>query len=58
MEARWDLVSGLADLAPSVPGTVRLFLAPELPGAVLAVVVPAPGFMVDTATHVAVVDGV
>ena len=34
--------SRLTDLAPSVPGIVRLFLTPELPGAVLAVVVAAP----------------
>ena len=49
-------VSGLADPAPSVPCLVRIFLTPELPGAVLALVVPAPGVMVDAAAHIAVVD--
>ena len=49
--------SGLTNLAPPVPRRVRLFLTAELPGAVFAVVVPATSVMVDTAAHVAVVDG-
>ena len=47
--------SGPTDLAPPVPRPVCLFLAPEPPGAVLAVVVPAPGVVVDTAAHIAMV---
>ena len=47
--------SGPTDLAPPVPGPVRLLLAPELPGAVLAVVVPAARVVVDPAANVAVV---
>ena len=42
---------------PPAPRTVSLFLTPELLGAVLAVVVPATGVMVDAAAQVSVVDG-
>ena len=47
---------GLQILHPLYPALCASSLLPELPGAVLAVVVPAPRVVVDAAADVAVVD--